>query len=144
MSKLTKAELETENELLHCENDNLRDNLRECHDLMDWYLKNLRLSKKVNADAIEQLVKKSDAIFDAWDNSRSEAGRHAANTRHELPTPTVQALKKEYTRVRELLTKEKGEKPRPTTVYKEISKLLWRTNKHWRRIRTQVKKDTKK
>jgi hypothetical protein len=77
---------------------------------------------------------------------RSRNAQKAANSRHALstPMPKVQLLKKEYARVHKLLAKKNGKEPRPTTVYKEISIRLWGVKKYWRRIRTQVEKDTTK
>ena len=108
--------------------------------------KNIELAvlQAIDLASLFETINSGESIDICIERHTSFMGKRAANVRHKLPMPKVKALKKEYTKVHKLLTEEKGEEPRPTTVYKEISNLLWHTKKHWRRIRTQVQKDTKK
>ena len=108
--------------------------------------KNIELAvlQTVNLASLFESIKSNESYDICAKLDKSFMAARAANMRHKLPTPKIKALKKEYTRVHKLLTEEKGKEPRPTTVYKEISNLLWHTKKHWRRIHKQVGKDTKK
>lgn len=66
--------------------------------------------------------------------ARSENARHAANERHELALPTVEALKRNFLE----RMQQRAPDTRPTPVYKAMAEAYAGGKKHWRRIRTQV------
>lgn len=77
-----------------------------------------------------------DLSNQAVKENKSDSASNAAKKRHELPLPTVEALKKDF-RIR---LEKGGPDAKPTTVYKDMAEIYVGNRKHWRRIRTQVEK----
>jgi hypothetical protein len=72
-ASMTRAELESENNWLRTDNNILRDQLRECHDTTEWYLKNWRLSDKVHDETMKELSPLVDLRTEARAIKRSQS-----------------------------------------------------------------------
>ena len=146
MSGKTKAQLLEENRELQARVDFLlrmqaadHDTIKTLSELIDSLDHDLRVTDQSNDDLIQKYVPLLQDYLEGADKARSDAARHAANVRHKLPEPTLGAVHVEAAAVREQL-KSEGKNPYNKTVCRTISQRLWGTDKHWRRIDTQLKK----
>lgn len=73
MSKRTKAEIEAENAVLQSENENLRELLRDSHDLLDDYLFELKTIENAGQGTLEKLISEYKKRFE-MQKKRSVAG----------------------------------------------------------------------
>lgn len=144
MSGKTKAELEAEITELSWQNDALRDDLA--------YLKRHIEKLRINFD-FDQVRKQSDVCSIAqfsdqiFENllkiepeirkeERSKGGKHAINARWEIPGWKEEDIKKEYKR----LQRELGPDTKSTTIYKEMSMLIFKRKTSWRRFKRLIEK----
>ena len=115
------------------------------HGLLNSALRSIRVSVTTGDSALAVIVTNAfwgtmrDLQKPALEKAlRSKSASHAAQQRHQLPMPTVKALKDEYRETQKKL----GEDARPTTIYKAMAKKIpaLGDKKYWRRIRTQLEK----
>lgn len=148
MSRKTKAELELENAELLAENLKLWSRIEELDGQLDYnykLIKKLRVNfdnyrkqsgmhqpAQVLAQGFEDLLK---CVPDIQKTERSDSARKAANERHNIPIPTVEALKKDFQE-----RQKRSPEDKPTTIYKAMAKAYIGKETSWRRIRSQVQK----
>lgn len=132
---MTKAELAAENKQLRRENKILREYLHDSDELIAHHRKILLVIGGAYDDTVNQLIDATNAKFEAYRDSRSQAGKHAVEEKQKQRWPEKKkaALKKEYLAKRESF-------PSDYAVCQHLARLILEDVKKWRQIETQLKK----
>jgi len=139
----TKTELLAENAALRADKKRLERKIEILTQNVRGFLYDLdraereqKIERAAHKGSIDRHIDYRNQTWNAVANDRSERARHAANKRHCIPMPTVDALKNDF---HERLEKG-GQDAKPTTIYKDMAKVYIGRKECWRRIKNKVEK----